>query len=165
MIRLDADSVKKCYEAMNGIGFIEYVTDKYLDAVGGALTADNMDMLSADQHALLCYRYMLDEVMEGGFIQLVANGYAPYVLYGPFPYVVKTEWGMRDFSKLLYSAKSECRKHEEQIMADMSDDDFMALYEQLEDLNELGDDFLDDYQETVTPAVAKMVVDNIERFA
>lgn len=165
MIRLDADSMRKCYETMNGIDFIKYLTDKYLEAVGGALTDDNMDMLSADQHALLCYRCMLDEVMEGGFIQLVANGYAPYVLYGPFPYVVKKEWGMKDFSKFLYEAKSECRKHEEQITADMSDDDFMALYEQLEDLNELGDDFLDDYQEEVTPAVAKMVADNVERYA
>lgn len=164
MIHIDTDCVRECYDSMSCVDFIKYVTDQYLEAVGGSLTAENMEMLSADQHSLLCYRYMLDEVMEGGFIQLVANGFAPYVLYGPFPYVVKKEWEMRDFSKLLYEAKSECRKHEERIMADMSIDDFMALYEELEDLNELGDEFLDEYQEKVSPAVAKMIVDNLQKY-
>ena len=44
----------------------------------------------------------------------------------------------------------------------MSDEDFMALYEQLEELNELGDDFLDEHQEEVSPAVAKMIVEKLE---
>ena len=46
----------------------------------------------------------------------------------------------------------------------MSIDDFMALYEELEDLNELGDEFLDEYQEKVSPAVAKMIVDNLQKY-
>ena len=40
----------------------------------------------------------------------------------------------------------------------------MALYEQLEELNELGDDFLDEHQEEVTPAVAKMMVENLDKY-
>ncbi len=165
MIHLDGGSLRKSYGAVPDADFIRIITDQYLSAVGGSLSEENMDMLSAEQHSLLCYRYMLDEVMEGGFIQLVANGYAPYVLYGPFPYVVKTEWGMKEFSKFLYEAKKECRRHEEEIMTDgMSDEDFMALYEELETLNEMGDDFLDDYQEDVTPAVAKMIIDNMEKY-
>lgn len=173
MVHLDIQQFAKARETLNDTEFIRWVTDGYLAAVGGGLTAENMEMLSADQHALLCYRYMLDEVMEGGFIQLVANGYAPYVLEGPFPYVVKKVWGataedasseraaiMKDFSKLLYAAKSEYNKHKEELLCDKSDEDFMALYEQLEELNELGDDFLDKHQERVTPMVASMVAEN-----
>lgn len=140
------------------------VTDTYIDAIGGALTSDNMDKLTADQHSLLCYRYLLDEVMEGGFIQLVANGYAPYVLDGPFPMIVKKEWGMRDFSKLLYEAKRQYHLNEEALLRDMDEDEFMALYEELEELNDLGDEFLDDFQERVTPAVAKMIEDNRDKY-
>ena len=164
MVHLDKQEAREKYETLDGIGFIEWVTDGYLAAIGGGLTADNMDMLSAEQHAVLCYRYVLDEVMEGGFIQLILNGYAPYVLEGPFPMVVKKEWGMRDFSKLLYEVKKEYHKHQEELSQDMSDEDFMALYEQLEELNELGDDFLDEHQEEVTPAVAKMIVENLDKF-
>ena len=164
MVHLDKQQAREKYETLDSIAFIQWVTDGYLAAIGGTLTAENMEMLSAEQHAVLCYRYVLDEVMEGGFIQLIMNGYAPYVLEGPFPMVVKKEWGMKDFSKLLYAAKSEYHRHQEELSQDMSDEDFMALYEQLEDLNELGDDFLDEHQEEVTPAVAKMIVENLEKF-
>ena len=162
MVQLDKEQVREKYETLDSIGFIEWVTDGYLAAVGGALTEENMEMLSAEQHAVLCYRYVLDEVMEGGFIQLIMNGYAPYVLEGPFPMVVKKEWGMKDFSKLLYEVKKEYHKHQEELSKDMDEDEFMAMYEQLEELNELGDDFLDEHQEEVSPAVAKMIVENLE---
>ena len=164
MVQLDKEQVRKKYETLDSIGFIEWVTDGYLAAVGGALTEENMEMLSAEQHAVLCYRYVLDEVMEGGFIQLIMNGYAPYVLEGPFPMVVKKEWGMKDFSKLLYEVKKEYHKHQEELSKDMDEDEFMAMYEQLEELNELGDDFLDEHQEEVSPAVAKMILENLEKF-
>jgi hypothetical protein len=164
MVHLDKQQAREKYETLDSIAFIQWVTDGYLAAVGGALTAENMEMLSAEQHAVLCYRYVLDEVMEGGFIQLILNGYAPYVLEGPFPMVVKKEWVMKDFSKLLYAAKSEYHKHHEELSQDLSDEDFMALYEQLEELNELGDDFLDEHQEEVTPLVAKMIVENLEKY-
>lgn len=172
MVHLNQQEAEKKYEMLDGIGFVRWVTDGYLKAVGGALTAEKMEWLSAEQHALLCYRYVLDEVMEGGFIQLVLNGYAPYVLEGPFPMVVKKEWGelaaepalMKDFSKLLYAVRSEYHKHQEELSGEMTDEEFMALYEQLEELNELGDDFLDDHQEAVTPVVAKMVMEHIEKF-
>ncbi|MCH5174415.1 MAG: DMP19 family protein [Prevotellaceae bacterium] len=164
MIHLDRNTVKTKHEELNGAELIRYITDEYLSAVGGSLTAEVMDMLSPDQHSLLCYRYVLDEVMEGGFIQLILNGYAPYVLEGPFPYTVKKEWGMKDFSKLLFSAKKEYHKNKELLSKDMDDDEFMALYEQLDDLNCLGDSFLDDYQETVTPAVVDMIMKNIDKY-
>ena len=164
MVQLDKEQVREKYETLDSIGFIEWVTDGYLAAVGGVLTEENMEMLSAEQHAVLCYRYVLDEVMEGGFIQLIMNGYAPYVLEGPFPMVVKKEWGMKDFSKLLYEVKKEYHKHQEELSKDMDEDEFMAMYEQLEELNELGDDFLDEHQEEVSPAVAKMIMENLEKF-
>lgn len=173
MIQLDKQQVAQKAKELDGIGFVQWVTDAYLAAVGGALTAETMDRLTAEQHGLLCYRYVLDEVMEGGFIQLILNGYAPYVLEGPFPYVVKKEWAalvpdgaqaMKDFSKLLYAVKAEYHRHEEELSQELSDEDFMALYEQLEELNEMGDNFLDEHQEVVTPLVVKMVVENVEKF-
>ena len=58
-------------EKNNDINFITALTDAYLEHIGGALTAENMGKLNTDQHSLLAYRYLLDEVMEGGFIQLL----------------------------------------------------------------------------------------------
>lgn len=144
--------------------FIDFITDKYIEAIGGQLTADNMDRLNADQHTLLAYRYIKDEVMEGGFIQLIHNGYGPYVLDSPFPYVIKKIWGLTDFAKLIFNVRKEYHLHKEEIEADMNEEDFMALYEQLEKLNDYGDDFLDDFQEETTPAIALYVKENIDNF-
>ncbi len=155
---------KKGIMSLTGADFITALTDAYLEALGGTLTAENMERLNTDQHSLLAYRYLLDEVMEGGFIQLIHNGYAPYVLEGPFPLVLKKMWGLKDFSKLLFDVRREYYLHKDEIMADMTEEDFMALYEQLETLNDYGDDFLDDYQESVTPAIVEYVRMNQEKF-
>jgi len=164
MIHIDKTEASRVFGEKSAAEFIDFVTDSYLQQLGGGLTAENMGDLNTDQHTLLAYRYLKDEVMEGGFIQLIINGYAGYVLEGPFALVLKKEWGMRDLSKLIFDAKREYHLNREVLEKEMDDEEFMALYEQLEKLNDLGDDFLDEHQETTTPAIAKYVVENIEKF-
>lgn len=137
------------------IDYLNHTTDSLLASVGGQLTDANMDHLSIDDHCLLAYRYLRDEVMEGGFIQLIQNGYGPYVLLGPFPMLMKKQWGLRDFGQLLFDVAREYKRNRQQLEADKTDDEFMAQYEQFETINELGDDYLDDFEETVTPAIAQ----------
>ncbi|MBO4451231.1 MAG: DMP19 family protein [Bacteroidaceae bacterium] len=131
------------------------LTDEFIARIGGQLTSENMNQLSIDEHCLLAYRYLRDEVMDGGFIQLIQNGYGPYVLLGPFPMILKKEWGMKQFGQFLFDVAREYKKHREELEADKSDDDFMAQYEQYETLNDYGDDYLDDYEEVVTPQIVE----------
>ena len=145
--------------------FIINITDCYLQHIGGNLTSETMDMLNTDQHTLLAYRWMMEEVMEGGFIQLITNGYAGYVLEGPFALVLKKMWCMKELAQLVFDVKREYHLHKDELERDMTDEEFMALYEQLETLNEMGDTFLDDYQEQTTPAVRDYVMKNAEKFA
>ena len=151
-------------EEKSAYDFVIEVTDRYLAYLGGMLTADNMNRLNTYQHTLLAYRYMLEEVMEGGFIQLIQNGYAGYVLDGPFPLVLKKEWGMRDLSKLIFDVRREYHLHADEFYSEMSDAEFMALYEKLDTLNEYGDTFLDDFQEQTTPHVRDIVLERPSLF-
>lgn len=163
-IHINKERAAEAYGSMTAIEFVEFVTDYYLEQLGGGLTAENMGRLNAYQHTLLGYRYVLDEVMEGGFIQLIENGYAPYVLEGPFPLALKKMFERKELSKLIFNVKKEYHKHMEEFEAEKTEEEFMAMYEQLEKLNDYGDDFLEDYQEKETPAIGKFVVDNIEQF-
>lgn len=131
------------------------LTDQLIARIGGQLTNDNMNLLSLNEHCLLAYRYLRDEVMDGGFIQLIQNGYGPYVLLGPFPMLMKKEWGQKQFGQFLFDVAREYKAHRSELEADKSDDDFMAQYEQFEALNDYGDDYLDEYEETVTPAIVE----------
>jgi hypothetical protein len=97
------------------------------------------------------------EVMEGGFIQLIQNGYGPFVLDGPFAMMMKKHWGLKDFGNFIYDVHHEYNRHRDELEADLDEEQFMALYEQQDTMNEMGDTFLDDYQESVTPAIASYV--------
>lgn len=140
------------------------LTDRYLTAIGGRLTDETMPLLNADQHTLLAYRILLDEVCEGGFIQLIQNGYGPYVLGGPFPMMMKKAWGFTDFGKFMYEVRKEYNRNREALEADLTDEEFMALYEQQDTMNNYGDDFLDEWEELMTPAIAAYVEEHQERF-
>ena len=85
------------------VTFLNTETDAILARIGGELTESNMDRLTLNEHCLLAYRYLRDEVMEGGFIQMIQNGYGPYVLLGPFPMLLKKQWGMKPFGQFLFN--------------------------------------------------------------
>ena len=163
-IHVNKERVVEAYGSMSAIEFVEFVTDYYLEELGGGLTAENMGRLNSHQHTLLAYRYVLDEVMEGGFIQLIENGYAPYVLEGPFPVLLKKLWGRKKLSKFMFDVYHEYKEHKEDFEKEKTEEEFMAMYEELEKLNDYGDDFLDDFQEEETPEIAKIVVDNLDLF-
>ena len=84
--------------------FINVFTDKYLEVMGDQWTAENMAKLTGEQHSLLAYRIFRDEIMSGGFCQLIQNGYGGYIFDNPFAKVMRL-WGADGFSKLIYKAK------------------------------------------------------------
>ena len=79
--------------------FIQVFTDKYKEVIGGELTADTMPLLTGEQHSLLAYQIFRDEIMVGGFCQLIQNGYGGYIFDNPFAKVMRL-WGAEEFSKL-----------------------------------------------------------------
>ena len=63
--------------------FLQTLVDAILGAIGGELTAENMSELNSDQVTLLAWRTLHDEVMDGGFVQLIYNGYGPFIFKNP----------------------------------------------------------------------------------
>ncbi len=53
------------------------------EAIGGELTAETMAQLNADQVTLLAWDVLHQEVMDGGFVQLIHNGYGPFIFKNP----------------------------------------------------------------------------------
>jgi len=143
--------------------YIFSITNDYLKEIGGNLAADTMDRLTANQHTLLAYRILLDEVRTGGFIQLIQNGYGPYVLAGPFAMMMKKEWGFEDFGKFIYKVRKEYLTHKEELEQERDEEGFMAMYEEFDRMNNYGDDFLD-LEEELSPLIADYVRQNEKKF-
>ena len=85
--------------------FIQVFTDRYLEVIGGELNAETMMMLNGEQITLLAYIMFRDEVMNGGFIQLIHNGYGPFIFENPFAKAMRL-MGAKPFSKLVYEGRA-----------------------------------------------------------
>lgn len=157
----ETDLVKAAAEGMDAFMNIFVKAEK--EAVGGELNADNMGELNTDQITLLAYNIMRDEVMDGGFVQLIHNGYGAFIFKNPFARVIKL-WGIKELSKLIYNAANLYNKYHEDIEKDCTDDEFMAMFEQFSEFDDKDDAFVE-HEEEWTGEIAKYIDNNLERFA
>lgn len=157
----DADLQQAASEGMDA--FVQVFVDGIQKAIGGELTAETMAELNADQVTLLAWNTLHEEVMDGGFVQLIHNGYGPFIFKNPFAKAVK-QWGMRDLSKLIYDAHTLWLKHREEIERELTEDEFMALFEQMPEFDDLDDQFVESEEEW-TSMIAHYVDEHLECFA
>ena len=142
--------------------FLETILDAFKSQVGEELNADSMQQLNADQITLWGYMLLRDELMDGGFVQLIYNGYGPFFFDNPFAKAMRL-WGLHDFSKLLYKANKAYDEHKADLTRERSDEDFMAMFEQYPQFDELDDEFVEE-EESITSAVAHYVDEHINQF-
>ena len=142
--------------------FLRVVHDAILQAVGGELNSETLPLLNGEQATLLAYFILRAEVMDGGFIQLIHNGYGPFIFLNPFAKAMRL-WGAHDFSKLVYSGRKLFEKHAEALTADCTDEEFMALFEAFPEFDDLDDAFIE-MEEDVTDTIAHYVDDHIGQF-
>ena len=143
--------------------FVDVFVDATYEAIGGTLDAKTMGELNAEQVTLLAYRILRDEVMDGGFVQLIHNGYGPFIFKNPFGKMMR-QWGIDELATLLNKGHRLYNRHHEAIERECSDEEFMALFEQFSDFDDLDDTFVE-HEEQWTAAVAAYIDDHIDRFA
>ena len=143
--------------------FVHVFVEAVRQSIHGELTAETMAQLNADQITLLAWDILHEEVMDGGFVQLIHNGYGPFIFKNPFAKAVKL-WGMRDLSKLIYEAHTLYLKYKELIEKDCTEEEFMALFEQCPEFDEMDDTFVEN-EEAWTAQIAEYIDQHLEQFA
>lgn len=157
----DADLRKGAEEGMDA--FLKVFIDKYLKVTGGVINEKTMPLLNGYQHTLLGYHFFREEVMEGGFIQLIQNGYGPYIFDNPFAKAMRL-FGAKDFSKLIYEAKKIYDANRADLERDCTEDEFMAMYEQYEVFDDLEEKYMEE-EELITAQIAAYVDEHLDSFA
>ena len=157
----DADLRKGAEEGMDA--FLKGFTDKYLEVTGGKIDADTMPLLNGHQHTLLGYHFFREEVMEGGFVQLIQNGHGPYIFDNPFAKAMRM-FGAKDFSKLIYEAKKIYDAHRADLEKERTEEEFMAMYEQYEAFDDLEEQYMEE-EEQITAQIATYVDEHLDSFA
>ncbi|MDP4238581.1 MAG: DMP19 family protein [Bacteroidota bacterium] len=143
--------------------FLQVFTDAYLEALGGKLTAENMNVLNSSQHTLLAYRFFSDEMRDGGFVQLIQNGYGGYIFANPFAKAIK-QFGAVELAKLIYKAKEIYDPNKATLERETTDEEFNALYVDFEVFDDLEEIYFD-IEEKQTAIIAAYVDEHITDFA
>lgn len=128
----------------------------------GSLTGEALTALNAEQVTLWAFFILHDEVMDGGFVQLIHNGYGPFFFRNPFTRAMQL-WGIDTIVPIMRHAEKLYRKHGADIEKPCSDEAFMALFEQFPQFDDLDDEFIEE-EENICQAVGQYVADHLERF-
>ena len=158
----DAELRKAAGEGMDS--FVGAFVAAVKETIGGELTGETMGELNSDQITLLAWDVLHEEVMDGGFVQLIHNGYGAFIFKNPFAKALKQLWNMRELSKLIYDAHALYVKYHQQIERDCTDDEFMAMFEQFPEFDDMDDEFVEKEEEWMEQ-IARYIDNNIEKFA
>lgn len=158
---LESEVIKAAESGMDA--FVEVFRDAIMEYIGGELNAEGMQKLNADQITLLAYMIYRDEVMDGGHVQLIHNGYGPFIFLNPFAKAMRL-WGAKEFASLVYDGRRFYEAHEKEITRDCTEDEFMAMFENFPEADDLDDKFIE-IEEQVTEIVAHYIDENIDKFA
>jgi hypothetical protein len=143
--------------------FLQVFTNAYLEAIGGHLTTETMPLLNGSQHTLLAWHFFSTEMRDGGFVQLIQNGYGGYIFANPFAKAIK-QFGAAELAKLIYRAKEIYDPNKAELERETTDEEFNALYVDFEAFDDLEEIYFD-IEEQQTALIAAYVDDHIADFA
>lgn len=152
--------IKAANEGMDE--FINLIADALLESVGGSLDATTMQQLNADQLTVIAYIWMRNEVMDGGFVQLIHNGFGGFIFENPFARIIKS-WGLKELGRLVYNVKKLYHEHGASIQADCTDEEFMELFEKYPAFDDYDDTFVENEEEW-TSGMAYYIDEHLQDF-
>lgn len=162
VVKIDESKVIEAAKAGND-EFVDVFYNAILDFCGGVITAETMQEINPEQMTLVVFKTLHEEVMDGGFVQLIYNGYGPFVFFNPFAKAVR-EWGLGDLASLVNKAGKLFRKYGKEIKTECSDEEFMAMFEKYPKFDELDDEFVENEEHWVGE-IAHYIDEHIDRFA
>jgi len=144
--------------------FLQAITDACLQAVGGQLTAENMQVLNGNQHTLVALHYFTTEMRDGGFVQLIQNGYGSYVFGNPLAKALKI-FGANEMSKLIYKAREIYEPNKVALERETTEEEFHAMYvdfEAFDDLEEIYFDIEEEQMAVIAHYVDEHLIEFVE---
>ncbi|MBQ7421257.1 MAG: DMP19 family protein [Prevotella sp.] len=132
------------------------------EAIGGELTAETMAQLNSDQITLLAWSILHDEVMDGGYVQLIYNGYGGFIFKNPFAVAVRN-WGLQELCRHIRKIRPLYDKYHDEIEQNYTNEEFMALFERMPEFDRFDDEFVEN-EELWTDEIAHFVDNHIENF-
>ena len=124
----------------NASDLINLLTTRYRELIASDVTGQMQNSFTPEQHILIAYQMFDGQVMAGGFLQLIENGFGAYIFDTPFGEYLKN-WGLIRSSSLinqarvLYSAKKETLEREKSL------EEFARMYQEHPEFEPLDNEY------------------------
>lgn len=143
--------------------FLQVFIDTYNKLFVEDPTKETLASLNGYQNTLLAFGIFRNEVRSGGFVQLIHNGYGPYIFDNPFARAIR-EMGAGDLSKLIYAAKKIYDARKNELEQEVEEEELCETYLEFEEFDVLDDKYID-MEDEQTMAIAEFVDEHIDLFA
>lgn len=144
--RLDATQWEELSASGDDEAFFDFLVAPLTEELYRRGDFDFMDELSGMQQLLLSYEYLLNQIRQGGFIQLLVNGYAG--LLPDMPHWL-TQIGASAMGQLLDDVLKMYVLNIDRFPTNMSNEAFAALYTELTGFESLDRRFEQLHPETL----------------
>lgn len=129
--------------------YIFTILEPYQDAIEEAEDEmDILDQLTDDQHTLLIYDAMYGQVSNGGFLQLIHNGYGAFV-FDPVFIEDLERWGLLETLAIVKQAFEVYTEHQELLEEERDLVAFSAFYKEFKAFESLDGAFYEIMKEEV----------------
>jgi tetratricopeptide (TPR) repeat protein len=158
--KLKENETRKLFEA--DWDFLSIFLHKYFEIINKTPDGEKTEGFNDSQHTLFAYKIFYEQVSNGGFIQLIQNGYGGYIFDGPFSEIVRS-WGAIKTAEIVDRAKIVYDKHKEELEQEKTMEEFSESYTKIKDFEELETEFCK-VMDKETEIIRKYVEKNINDF-
>ncbi len=89
----------------DGWEFLFLFIDHYFKYISSCKSQEQaFQEFNDEQHTLLVFNYLYGQVCNGGFLQLIQNGYGAYIFENPFSKQIRN-WGAKNIANIVEKAK------------------------------------------------------------
>lgn len=138
--------------------FLDYYLEKlYTDDSGNV-----MEQFNDDQHTLIAYNFLYNQITNGGFSQLIKNGYASYIFDNPFSEHIKL-WGAYSTADIVEKARVIYHQNQEQLIQETTSEETSKRYDEFKEFEHLDNEFYN-IMDSEAEIVRQYVEKNISKF-
>ncbi len=120
--------------------FLFLFIDKYHEMMTNKPDEDMAQNFNNSQHTLMAFNFLYGQVCNGGFLQLIQNGYGNYVFDSPFVEDIRI-WGAEKIADIVEDAKVIYEKNREELEKEITIEEFSAMYKEFTEFEPLDDRF------------------------
>jgi hypothetical protein len=126
--------------ATDPVDYLYLFIEKYHQLISADTTGQIQNEFNAEQNVLMAYNLFDGQVCNGGFIQLIENGYGPYVFDSPLSEHLR-DWGLAKTADLIDQARTFYLPKREILERKKTLAEFAKLYQEHPEFDPLDSEY------------------------